>query len=167
MRELNIVNSSQVALVDDEDYETLHGFRWFLAGGKPNRRYVARFVTVNKKGRTVYLHREVTACPQGMQVDHKNNDPLDCTRSNLRICTCSQNRVNVKKFHHAKSHPATWSVYRGVRRNRNLFEARITVDRKNMCIGFFSREHHAAMAYDIAARDVNGEFASLNFPILP
>lgn len=170
MRELNIVNSSQVALVDDEDHETLQGFRWYLVGGKPNHRYVGRFSysSITKRSRIIYLHRQIKECPKGLQVDHKNMDRLDCRRTNLRICTRNENNVHMKKYHHVKSNPLRRSVYRGVsKRMSGSFEAKITVNKKNIYIGVFSREHHAAMAYDIAARDVNGEFASLNFPPCP
>lgn len=43
---------------------------------------------------TLKLHRIITDCPKGMQVDHINHRTLDNTRENLRVCTQQDNLDN-------------------------------------------------------------------------
>lgn len=46
-----------------------------------------------KKNITYYLHREIVDCPRGMQVDHKDNNPLNNHRENLAIVTPAENKA--------------------------------------------------------------------------
>lgn len=75
------------ALLSAEDAH-LAEERWGFDG-----RYVSRRV----EGRKLYLHREVRGCKpgDGVEVDHRNGDPLDNRRSNLRSTTHAQNGQNV------------------------------------------------------------------------
>jgi len=83
------LNHGKVALVDDEDYEFLSGFRWHYKNG-----YAAR-----NNGRVrVWMHREVMRAEQGQEVDHINRDPLDNQKSNLRFATRKQNADNRGMF---------------------------------------------------------------------
>jgi len=52
------------------------------------------YVRGNLKGKIVFLHRWITDCPDGMQVDHINHKTLDNTVSNLMVVTQSQNQRN-------------------------------------------------------------------------
>lgn len=44
-----------------------------------------------------------------------------------------------------------------------LWECKIMKGKKSFAIGYFKEERHAAMAYDIWATELFGEFAKLNF----
>ncbi len=55
------------------------------------------YVSGSDKGRTIYLHRFLLNFPENMVVDHINHDPLDNTRTNLRIVTKSENGKRKKK----------------------------------------------------------------------
>src|SRR5215470_7214120 len=61
-----------------------------------------------RTGRGLLMHRLITGCPKGKEVDHINHDTLDNRRSNLRIVTHKQNQQNGKwalKTHCPKGHP--------------------------------------------------------------
>jgi hypothetical protein len=42
--------------------------------------------------------------------------------------------------------------------------AQIGINGKNRYLGYYETAEQAARAYDIAARELHGEFATLNFP---
>lgn len=139
------------ALVDDEDYEYLNQWKWSYA----NEGYAVRSTRVQGKQYTRYMHRELSGC-EG-RTDHKNQDKLDNRRENLRPATSSQNRVNRPSLNHTSS-------YKGVSKKKNdRWQAYIGKDNKILWLGTFDSEIHAAMAYDLWAKELHGEYAYLNF----
>lgn len=109
--------------------------------------------------KTTYMHRVIMNCPEGMQVDHINGNKKDNRRSNLRICSASQNMAN-------RSKPSNnTSGYKGVgwRKSRCKWIASIRVNSNLYHLGSFDCKHQAALTYDIAAKKYFGEFADLNF----
>lgn len=92
------------------------------------------------------------------EVDHINGDTLDNRRCNLRLCRRIQNARNVKK-------KSGSSQYKGVTWLRwcERWMARITVNYRQIILGYFTDETKAAKAYDEAARKHFGEFAKTNF----
>lgn len=47
---------------------------------------------------TIRLHRFLLGPPPDMEVDHINNDGLDNTRANLRVCTPEENKANTREW---------------------------------------------------------------------
>lgn len=145
--------------VDDEDYKWLSQYKWYCSNG-----YAQRY---NGKGERPYLirmHREIMEYYgydiRDLMVDHKNGNPLDNRKSNLRVATHSQNLINRGKPVH------NTSGYKGVsfRKSENCYEAYITVRKKRIRLGLFDDIIKAAKAYDYAALKYHKEFAVLNFP---
>lgn len=95
MKEIIISGKSgkgKFVLVDDQDYEYLNRWKWFLN----NHGYVARnMYTTDHEGRIKHknerMHRIIMQTPVGMETDHINGNKIDNRRENLRICTRSQN----------------------------------------------------------------------------
>ena len=72
--------------VDDDDYGKYSTLKWHLS----DTGYAIR----RTNGETTRLHRLIMNCPEGLVVDHLNGDPLDCRKSNMRICTQRENSKN-------------------------------------------------------------------------
>lgn len=138
-------------LVDDEDFISLSKFQW---------RSLAGYVHTYVNGMKVYAHRMIMNAPTGKQVDHINRDKLDNRKENLRLCTLAENNRNV-----AKRSTKTSSRYRGVMFNKHAgkWESRIRLNGKSGNIGLFRTQEQAAMAHDLWARELHGDFASYNF----
>ena len=141
------------ALIDDEDFERVKQHLWYL--DKSNGSF--RPATWIKR-KNVFLYWFIMGVKN---VDHKNGNTLDSTRTNLRICTQSQNGANRKKQRTFRGKP-TSSSYKGVSRNGSKWEASIQVNRKSIYLGRFNDEIDAAQTYNEAAQFYFGEFAKLN-----
>lgn len=78
-----------------EDKEVFERYKWRLirAVQKEEKYYV--ITSCNQK--TIYLHRLIMQLEdKNMVVDHRNGNTLDCTRTNLRVVTQSENSKNRK-----------------------------------------------------------------------
>lgn len=94
----------------------------------------------------------------GTKCDHKDGDPGNNRRSNLRPCTDKQNSWNTKV------HKDNRSGYKGVYKKRNRYCARICKDGKSEIIGYADTAEEAAHLYDKRAKELFGEWARVNFP---
>lgn len=82
-------------IVDDVDFGWLSQHKWYAKKtGDNGSFYAARFQRINRQGTTIYMHRVLTSCPAGKEVDHINQKPLDNRRANLRVCTKQENLAN-------------------------------------------------------------------------
>lgn len=110
---------------------------------------------------TTYMHRLILGLVpgDGQRVDHRDLNGLNNVRSNLRLCTSSQNLANGPR------RVDNTSGYRGVGwdRQHRRWVAKIQVRGRTMNLGLFRSPEQAALAYDAAAREHFGEFARPNF----
>lgn len=101
--------------------------------------------------------------PQGLYVDHINRNSLDNRRANLRLATPGQNSANIG----IKNVTYRSSQYKGVHATDDrTWSAKIAYQGKRLWLGTYQLEKDAAMAYDMAALEIWGEFAALTFPEL-
>jgi hypothetical protein len=144
-------------LVDDADYALVAQHKWSVntAG------YVTAWMLVAGKKTKVLLSRFLLNAPKGILVDHKDGNTLDHRRKNLRLCSYAENARNGK----AKRTKNRSSIYKGVSffTRYGKWKAQITLNREQMNIGYFDNEIHAALAYDLWAKELHGEFARVNF----
>lgn len=148
---IQAVNNPNIQfIVDDDDYEYLMGFRWrsMLGYGADSLRGL--------------MHRRIMGKLfniDGLQIDHKNGLPWDNRKSNLRVCTGSQNFANRTKQEN------NTSGFKGVVKDKKSWGSRIRHNGKNLHLGNFATPEEAAVAYDIKAKELYGEFALLNIEL--
>jgi hypothetical protein len=153
MKTIPLVNSDRVALVDDEDYESLSRFQWRLMEGSDGVFYARR----SDGHSAVLMHREIMKPQASELVDHRDLDGLNNQRSNLRLCTRQQNAQNARKYGDWR-----YSRYKGVTWSSNRWQAAIQARGKRIHLGCFLTQREAAIAYNAAAVEHFGEFARLN-----
>ena len=161
--EIALVNSEAVAIVDEVDADRVNSHSWCLTVPRRGRRDATLYVVCYERKLThVKLHRFVLGLAKGdgTIVDHVNGIGLDNRRSNLRLASHSGNQCNRGKY--GLGHPKYKGVFKHSRSPK--WQVSIGFNRQKFYIGMFASEIDAARAYDIAAIDLHGEFARLNFP---
>jgi len=139
------------ALVDKADFSRTKCISWTV----DPRGYVAGRPAGSKN--SVTLHRFIMADPAGQVIDHENRNKLDNRRSNLRVCSQSENSKNTRL---AKNNT---SGAKGVSRTANgRWRARIWKSWREIHLGTFDTVEEAGAAYDAAALRLHMEFASTN-----
>lgn len=102
---------------------------------------------VRTKRNTLFIHRIILDCPQGMVVDHINGNKLDNRKYNLRICSQATNACNRTVL--GKNNT---SGYKGVNVLKNgTFTANISVKSRKIHLGTFKTIDDAIKARQIAA----------------
>lgn len=151
------LTQGMTALVDDADYHLVSPYCWtaFKSRTSVNTWYAQRTIChpVGRRS-NVLMHRVILAAPAGVMVDHKSHDGLDNRRDNIRLATRGQNAAN--------SHRSNASGYRGVLAHGNYWIARIWHEGRKRHLGTFKTPEDAAHAYNLAAKELHGDFATLN-----
>ena len=108
------------------------------------------------------MHRQILEAPKGVWVDHIDGNGLNNRKSNLRLCSATENACNRRPV------PNCHSRYKGVswHKRQKKWAVRIAKRGKGIHLGSFDDEIEAAVAYDRKAEVLFGEFAYLNFPDL-
>ncbi|MGB8422197.1 HNH endonuclease [Paraburkholderia sp.] len=154
---MKLINLSKgfVAMVDDYDFEDLSQFPWHVTA----QGYAAR-TTPRPNQTQEKMHRRIMSLKQGdpLQVDHINGDRLDNRRSNLRICSGTQNMQN------QRIHCDNKSGYKGVRWcpwSKKKWMASIQANRGHQIyLGYYDTAEEAHEVYCLAADMLHGEFAN-------
>ena len=148
------LSQGKFAIVDDEDFEELSKFKWFVGGTE----YAARNIhTPGRSPSAVLMHRVIAKTPHGMYTDHVNRDKLDNRRSNLRVCTQSENMYN--KIIQSNSTTGFKGVNECKDKRVKRFRASLRAAKKTFHLGHFKTPEEAFAPYCKAAREHFGEFA--------
>lgn len=97
---------------------------------------------------------------KGFCVDHIDGNPLNNQRSNLRICTNSQNQANRGVRAGNKVGLKGVMIYHGTFKEPR-YRAQIKKDGKVKHLGYFLTADEAHQAYVNAATEAHGEFAKV------
>src|ERR1044071_1696611 len=79
------LTQSKFALVDDSDFERIRQYKWYYNDG---------YAITYHKGKRIRMHRLIMNAPDGVDVDHRDTNKLNNQKSNLRLCTTTQNNRN-------------------------------------------------------------------------
>jgi hypothetical protein len=151
------LSDGSIAVVDAVDVPIVGDWLWSATKkGKSGKVYAHR----GTGRKTIKLHNEILPPLPGGITDHRDGDPLNCRRSNLRRASNRQNTQN------RRIGSANTSGFKGVcfRRDRGTWLAAITHEGRLRKIGTFPTAEAAAAARDEQALLLHGEFAVLNFP---
>lgn len=153
-----LLGSSESVLIDFDDRRKVTGFTWCKQAGR-----LTNYASARINGRKTLMHRWLMDTPEGVFVDHINNNGLDNRRENLRLCTPHENSMG-----QGVNPNRGTSKYKGVYLHNsgpNPWVAEIKHNRKLHYLGCFKTEKDAARAYNEAAEERFGAHAFLN-PIL-
>lgn len=134
------------AIVDEEDFDKVSGYKWYLTRG---------YACARIDGRMTSMHRFLLDPHPLPEVDHKDGDRLNNRRGNLRACDRKQNSRN-------RTSSRGRSKFKGVRKDRGQWRAQIKTNGKIIDLGFHATERLAARCYDAAAIKYFGDFARTN-----
>jgi hypothetical protein len=147
-------NKIAETIIDVEDYEKCKFYKWC---GFKDRDGNIRVIN-SKAG---YLSNFVMDFKPTRFIctDHIDGNTLNNRRkTNLQICTMQQNLMKSKLYKNNSS------GYRGVcwDKTHNKWVANVQYNYKSIRIGSFFKKEEAALAYNVKAIELFGEFAILN-----
>lgn len=152
-------------IVDDEDVERIKSRHWYLnktQWKKYKLHYFYNDRVIDGVKYTITLHRFVMGCSlrDGKVVDHISGDTLDCTKSNLRMCSHKENIRNSKVritntcgLKNVQWHKAA-----------QKWQVRVCIGDKTYYMGLYDDKNKAAYVADIGLFYLFGEYARLNNP---
>lgn len=148
-------------LIDDEDFEKANRGRSLFV---KESGLVIISKRINGIPRHIFLHKKIMQAPKGFQVDHINGDRLDNRKSNLRVCTNSENQRNKKIRSDSKNKYKGVRLYRCIKNGKTYryFYARVCINKKTYTKHGAKSEEEAALLYNELAKKYHGEFAKLN-----
>lgn len=155
------INGGYTAIVDDVDgdlavykWQSLHAARFDFQAA-----YAYRNSGRQGKRRRYDLHRVILERTLGRKLekgeiaDHKDCNPLNNTRTNIRLANGSQSRANTRRNRVSKS------GFKGVSRSHSKWKAVIKVYGQELYLGVYATPEEAHKAYCDAAIEHFGEFA--------
>lgn len=90
------LTQGKFALISDKDWPLVRKYKWCAAFDKVRGAWYATTRQLKHRPQTFSMHRLILGFPYKRYADHRNGDGLDNQRSNLRVATGTQNRVNSK-----------------------------------------------------------------------
>jgi hypothetical protein len=143
VKTISLQNSALVVQVDDADYAALAGLKWWVLQGYATHH-----------GRQ--MHRVIVQPGDDQVVDHADGNSLNNQRSNLRVCSVTENLWNRRRSWATSGYKGVWQLRSG------NWGARITKHGRIIHLGTFPVATEAALAYDAAALKLFGKFAATN-----
>lgn len=145
MKRIKIVSGGW-ATVDEPDFDLLSKYRWY----RWSNDYIFTPVkSADGTHKNVSMHRMIMNPDKSLWVDHVNGRRTDNRRTNLRICTPSENHMNRRR-----KCGVTWA------KRENRWRARIIKDGMDVHLGYFKLKSEAVRARTMGEATYFGEFAT-------
>lgn len=161
MKEIPLTHKGEIFMVyiDDEDQD-LFEVPWHLHGNRGKNLYVQRNVPDDRipgNRKLEFLHVIILERKLGRKIvteytDHKDRNPLNNTRENIRESTRSQNLANTLGNRNA-TYP------HGVYAHKKKFWTKITFQGRQEYIGIYDTIEEASAAFQKRHAEVHGEFS--------
>lgn len=156
------LTQGQTALIDDEDWKLVSAYNWYAAWNPNTKSFyaVTSLQRAHGKQATLYMHRLIVSAQTGEQVDHIHHNTLDNRKSELRLCSGSQNQ------HNRATQANNTSGFKGVywHKQSQKWQARIMLNGKRKSLGYYYNPELAHEAYCKAAHGFHGDFANTGTP---
>lgn len=152
------LTKGQFCLVDIDDADELEKSLWHSSWDKHSKSFRAQtnIPLGPRKQRREYMHSRLIDVPAGMLPDHRNRNPLDNRRSNLRVATPRQNAINRSMRSDNKS------GYKGVYFLKNqTSHLKWVAMIDGEFLGCYSSPEEAHVVYFEAAKRLHGDFVSM------
>jgi len=133
------------SIIDAADVDLVKDMKWGIAMG-----YVRC-----RTPKPIFLHKYLMG-ESSLFVDHINGDRLDNRRGNLRFANNAENMRNRTKL---PAHNASGVIGVGWYKKTGRWKARITVNYKDIHLGYFTSFEDAVAVRKQAEKDYFGEFA--------
>lgn len=143
-------NTNKEFYIDAEDYDKVKNYAWLEHLDK-KRGYNALEARDIETKKIVKIHQIIF----GKSCDHKDRNPLNNRKYNLRIASFSQNNMNQKKQINNTSGFIGVSWHKGIKK----WTAQVTVNTKTIYLGSFIDKNDAIIARLRAEKIYYGEFA--------
>ena len=131
---------------DKEDFLKIKDYWWIKTKDGYTYHYAKKMT----------MHRLVTNCPKGLEVDHINHNTSDNRKCNLRICTHQENMMN--QTHRRKNKQLFTGVYYTPKTNRYIVTITKNGDKKYL--GSYKDKDEAIRIRKQAEKDMFGEFTN-------
>jgi len=156
------LTQGQVALIDDDDFELVSRYKW-CAAWDPSTKSFRAITTIRKddgKRTALLMHRLIMNANKGEEVDHIHHFTLDNRKSELRLCTRSQNMQNTHKYANNRSgHKGVYWI-----NNCQKWRAQIRSNGQPIHLGIFTDINDAIAARAAATLLYHGEFGRISCP---
>lgn len=137
---------------DKEDYDIVSQYCWDIDSSS---RYVKTIDKINNEGK-LYLHRLVMKCKKndGIIIDHKDRNRVDCRKNNLRIVTEIQNAINkgIRTNNTSGKTGVSWN------KRKEKWECYITVNKNRIGLGYYDEFEEAVRIRKCAEEKYFGEY---------
>ena len=137
---------------DENDLPKIEKYCWSIGANG----YVR--ASDNKTNKIILMHRMIMDCPGDMIIDHIDHCRQNNCKSNLRICTYSDNSKNLSIAKN-NSYGITGVFYD---KRTNKWRANISINKKRMWLGTFDTKEEAAKARYEAELKYFGKY-SINY----